>query len=167
MDHQRKLVHPWNILFNPDGPLGGTENSASTAPASPWDLVLKWTMQWKNGEKLKSKTTNCWGKTRINHPQITIYRWYKQFPDGWFIIVLPTLPCGILNFQEVGKTMKHGDKLHNNDPVVSRSTSIDIPSASLRSFIGLELVNGAADSCWLWYVVSMECFGSNKSQFWN
>ena len=43
--------------------------------------------------------------------------------------------------------MKHGDKLRNNDPVVSRSTPIDIPSASLRSFIGLELVNGAADSC--------------------
>jgi len=32
------------------------------------------------------------GKTKINHPQkITINRWYKQFLNGWFIIVLPTL----------------------------------------------------------------------------
>ena len=31
------------------------------------------------------------GKTRINHPQITINRWYKPFPNGWFIFVLTTL----------------------------------------------------------------------------
>ena len=30
-------------------------------------------------------------KTIINHPQITINMWYKPFPNGWFMIVLPTL----------------------------------------------------------------------------
>jgi hypothetical protein len=30
-------------------------------------------------------------KSTINHPQITINRWYKPSNMGWFIIVLPSL----------------------------------------------------------------------------
>ena len=32
------------------------------------------------------------GKTITNHPQFHhVYRWHKSFPNGWLIIVVPTL----------------------------------------------------------------------------
>ena len=40
------------------------------------------------------------GITIINHPkQITIDSWYKPFPNGWFILVIPTLITSLSGYR--------------------------------------------------------------------
>ena len=55
-------------------------------------MTIKW---------FKIDQNNYVGKTIINHlsnhHQITINRWYKPFPNGWCIIVLPTLEVCFFN----------------------------------------------------------------------
>ena len=43
--------------------------------------------------KLCPKKDDNVGITIISHPQITMDTWYNPFPNGWFIIVIPTLFC--------------------------------------------------------------------------
>ena len=45
---------------------------------------------WSPGAFIWYSTTYNADKTIINHPNFTINRWYKPFPNGWFIIVFPT-----------------------------------------------------------------------------
>ena len=47
---------------------------------------------WMQQDNNQRQNSNDVGHTMINHPpNHHFYRWYKPFPNGWFIIVLPTL----------------------------------------------------------------------------
>ena len=72
-----------------DLPELGNESNSST---------LK-TVQFVNHQFITCRTLNCYQLNvgiaiKINHPPVitNIDSWYKPFPNGWFIIVTPTLP---------------------------------------------------------------------------
>ena len=77
----------WLQTMSRQGTTNGHRIWYSISPTS-WEKHAFW-MQQDNNQRQNS---NDVGQTMINHPpNHHFYRWYKPFPNGWFIIVLPTL----------------------------------------------------------------------------
>ena len=80
------------------------------------------------------------GKTIINHTQvITINRWYKPFPNGWFTIVLPTLVYDIALLPQHWESASCPSWRRRHSPPESSRTNLRLaanPRLSARSKFG-------------------------------